>query len=210
MLHTELIPAADKNSKRLMVMLHGLGDSIEGYRWWPEALGLPWMNHLLVNAPDDYYGGYSWFDYPDNIKPGVLRSRKLLFELLDDLRAKGFPTGQTTLGGFSQGCLLTVDVGLRYPHRFAGLVGISGWVFDLDHLVKSPGPVARQQRLLLTHGTEDPMVPIEKVRPQIPPLKAAGLNVEWREFPKVHTIQGETEMAVIRNFVRAGYLENDE
>ena len=48
-----------------MVMLHGLGDSIEGYRWWPEALGLPWLNHLLVNAPDDYYGGYSWFDIDD-------------------------------------------------------------------------------------------------------------------------------------------------
>ena len=40
MLHTELIPATEKSS-RLMVMLHGLGDSIEGYRWWPEALGLP-------------------------------------------------------------------------------------------------------------------------------------------------------------------------
>src|SRR5258706_15247512 len=205
MLHKELFPAADKNSKRLMVMLHGLGDSIEGYRWWPGAMGLPWLNHLLVNGPDDYYGGYSWFDYPDNLAPGVLRSRKLLFELLDDLRAKGFPAEQITLGGFSQGCLMTVDVGLRYPHRFAGLVGISGWVFELEKTVKELSPVARQQRLLLTHGTDDPLIPIEKVRLQVPPLKAAGLNVEWREFPKVHTIQGETEMAVIRNFVRAGY-----
>jgi phospholipase/carboxylesterase len=205
MLHSELIPAVDKNSMRLMVMLHGLGDSIEGYRWWPEAMGLPWLNHLLVNAPDDHFGGYSWFDYPEDIAPGVLRSRKLLFELLDDLRARGFPTEQTTLGGFSQGCLMTVDVGLRYPRRFAGLVGVSGWVFDLEHLVKDPAPVARQQRLLLTHGTDDPLIPIEKVRLQIPPLQAAGFNVEWREFPKVHTFQGETEMAVIRNFVRAGY-----
>ncbi len=63
--------------------------------------------------------------------PGVLRSRKLLFELLDDLRAKNFPAEQITLGGFSQGCLMTMDVGLRYPHRLAGLVGISGWVFEI-------------------------------------------------------------------------------
>jgi predicted esterase len=57
----------------------------------------------------------------------------------------------------------------------------------------------------MTHGASDPIVPIEKVRPQIPSLKAAGLNVEWREFPKAHTIHGEIELAVIRNFVRAGY-----
>jgi phospholipase/carboxylesterase len=206
MLHTELIHAAEKSS-RLMVMLHGLGDSIEGYRWWPEAMGLPWLNHLLVNAPDDYYGGYSWFDYPDDLVPGVLRSRKLLFELLDDLSAKGFPAEQITLGGFSQGCLMTVDVGLRYPYRLAGLVGISGWIFEVDKLSKELSPVARQQRLLMTHGTSDPVIPIEKVRPQIPPLKAAGLNVEWREFAKVHTIQGETELAFIREFVRAGYSD---
>ena len=203
MLHAELIPAAEKSS-RLMVMLHGLGDSVEGYHWWPEAMGLPWMNYLLVNAPDEYFGGWSWFDVQDHA-PGVQRSRKLLFDLLDDLRAKHFPTEQTTLGGFSQGCLMTVDVGLRYPHRLAGLVGISGWVFELEKTLQQLSPVARQQRLLMTHGVSDPMVPIEKVRPQIPSLKAAGLNVEWREFPKAHSIHGELEMSVIRNFVRAGY-----
>jgi phospholipase/carboxylesterase len=204
MMSSEFIPAADKTSRRLMVMLHGLGDSIEGYRWWPEAMGLPWLNYLLVNAPDEYYGGFSWFDINDQ-QPGVRRSRKLLSGLLDDLRAKNFPAEQITLGGFSQGCLMTVDVGLRYPHQLAGLAGISGWVFELEKTVKELSPVARQQRLLMTHGTGDPIVPIEKVRPQIPLLKAAGLNVEWREFPKAHTIHGETELAVIRDFVCAGY-----
>ena len=53
MLDTEFIPAVQKSS-RLMVVLHGLGDSVAGFRWLPEALGLPWMNYLLVNAPDDY------------------------------------------------------------------------------------------------------------------------------------------------------------
>jgi len=36
-------------------------------------------------------------------------------------------------------------------------------------------------------------------------LKAADLHVEWHEFPKAHAIHGEEELAVIRNFVRAGY-----
>jgi phospholipase/carboxylesterase len=205
MLQNELVPAKEKNSRRLMVMLHGLGDSIEGYRWLPDAMNLPWLNYLLVNAPDDYYGGYSWFDLND-IVPGVQRSRKLLFELFDDLRARGFPAEQITFGGFSQGSLMAVEVGLRYPHRFAGVVGISGWVCELEKLLQELSPVVREQRLLITHGTGDPLVPIDPVRRQIPLLKAAGINVVWREFEKVHTI-AEDEIAVIRDFVRAGYGE---
>jgi len=204
MLHQELIPAAEINSRRLMVMLHGLGDSIEGYRWLPEAMDLPWLNYLLVNAPDDYYGGYSWFDL-DDMRPGIQRSRKQLFDLLDDLRAKNFPPEQITFSGFSQGCLMAIEIGLRHPHRFAGVVGISGWIFEIEELLKELSPAARRQRILMTHGIGDPLVPIAKVRPQIPLLKAAGINVEWHEFNKDHTIAGEQELSVIRDFVRAGY-----
>ncbi len=62
MLDSEFFPAAKKSS-RLMVILHGLGDSSAGFRWLPAALNLPWMNYLLVNAPDAYYGGFSWYDF---------------------------------------------------------------------------------------------------------------------------------------------------
>jgi phospholipase/carboxylesterase len=203
MLHSELIPAREKNSRRLMVMLHGLGDSIEGYRWLPEAMNLPWLNYLLVNAPFDYYGGYAWFDLND-IMPGVEHSRKRLFELLDDLRARGFPADQITFGGFSQGSLMAVEVGLRYPHRLAGVVCISGWVCEPEKLLQELSPVARQQRLLMTHGTGDPLLPVDQVRTQIPLLKSAGLNLAWREFAKVHTMI-EEEIVLIRDFVRAGY-----
>src|ERR1700722_17745939 len=148
MLQGEFIPAEEKNTKRLMVWLHGLGDSVEGYRWLPEGMRLPWLNYLLVNAPDKYYEGYSWFDYPDNMGPGILRSRKLLFQLLDEWRAKGVE--EITLGGFSQGGLMTLDVGLRYPHRLAGLVDISGWAYEIHVLLKELAPVAREQRLLIS------------------------------------------------------------
>lgn len=205
MLHHEFIPALEKESKRLMIMLHGLGDSIEGYRWWPEAMQLPWLNYLLVNAPDEYYGGYSWYDFAGDMIPGVARSREKLFELLGALHAKGFPAEQITLGGFSQGCLMSVEVGLRYAQKLAGIVGISGYVCDVDNLVEELSPVAMQQRLLITHGTVDTVVPFAVTREQINVLKAAGLHVEWHEFVKPHTIAGEEELEVIRKFVRAGY-----
>jgi len=205
MLHSEFIPAADKNSRRLFVVLHGLGDSLEGWRWLPGVLDLPWMNYLLVNAPDEYYGGFSWFDYPGDITPGIHRSRKLLTGLLDDLRAKDFPADQITLGGFSQGCLMSIETGLHYPHRLAGIVGISGWVFGLEELLHNLTPAAKSQRLLVTHGHFDPLLPLAETKQQVQQLKAAGLNVEWHEFPKEHTIYGAEEITVIRDFVRAGY-----
>ncbi|HMP83159.1 MAG TPA: serine esterase [Verrucomicrobiota bacterium] len=205
MLNFELIPASEKKSRRLMVMLHGLGDSIEGYRWLPEAVGLPWLNYALVNAPDEYYGGYSWYDFMGDIVPGVARSRTMLFELLDYLRAKGFPTEQTTFGGFSQGCLMSIEVGLRYPRKLAGIVGISGYVCEPDRLVEELSPMAFQQRLLMTHGTLDPVIPFAVVREHVNVLKAAGLHVQWYEFAKPHTIAGEPELEIIRDFVAAGY-----
>ena len=41
MLDTELIPAAEADSKWLMMVLHGLGDSMEGYRWLPPRAEQP-------------------------------------------------------------------------------------------------------------------------------------------------------------------------
>ena len=196
MLNAQFIPAADKTSRRLFVVLHG---------WLPGALNLPWLNYLLVNAPDEYYGGYSWFDYPGDIVPGVHRSRKLLFELLDDLRARNFPADQITLGGFSQGCLMSLETGLRYPHRLAGIVGISGWVFELENLLRDLTPIGKAQRVLITHGHYDPILPFAEVKAQVGQLQAAGLKVQWNDFPKEHTVHGEAEISVIRDFVRAGY-----
>ena len=205
MLATEFYPASDKNSKRLLVALHGLGDSTAGYRWLPDEMRLPWLNYLLVNAPDPYYGGFSWYDFAGNPAPGVERSRGLLLELLDATRAKGFPTEQTVLFGFSQGCLMTVDVGFRYPHRFAGLVGISGYIHEPEKLVDEMSPVATQQRMLFTHGTQDPLIPFAEVREQVNILKAAGLHIEWHEFVKAHTIAGEHELGLIRDFVARSF-----
>lgn len=200
-----MVPAARKESRRLMVILHGLGDSMEGYGWLPQTLDLPWMNYLLVNAPDDYFGGYSWFDFEGNPKPGIDRSRKLLFELIADMAQRGYSVKEMTLFGFSQGCLMVLETGLRYPEVFAGLVGISGFLTDPEGLANGFSPVAAQQRLLVTHGTHDPLLRIGTVRPQIQSLQKRGLKIQWHEFAKEHTIAGEAEISLIRAFVSAGY-----
>jgi phospholipase/carboxylesterase len=132
-----------------------------------------------------------------------LRSRRWLTGLLDGLPARGFAPEQTVMFGFSQGCLMALETGLRYPQRLAGLVGISGYVQDVTALVDELSPVARQVKVLMTHGTQDPLLPIAPVRRQVEVLKQAGLDLTWRELDKEHTIAGQEELQLIRQFVSA-------
>lgn len=202
-LTTDFIPAREPGSNRLLIALHGLGDSMEGYRDVPQWLQIPGLNYLLVNAPDPYYGGFSWFNFAGEYQPGIERSRKLLTKLLDSLREK-YPSDQTVLFGFSQGCLMTMETGLRYPHKLAALVGVSGWVYDADLLAKDLSPVAKQQRILWTHGTRDTLLPIKDVRTRIETLKGAGLNIDWHEYNKEHNFLPQ-EFALIRDFVSKSF-----
>ena len=204
-LHTELVPASDTASRDLLVVLHGLGDSLEGYRGLPPTLGFPWLNCLLVNAPDPYFNGYSWYDFQGDAAPGIARSRKLLTELLDSLPAQGFKPERTALFGFSQGCLMTLETGLRYPHRLAALIGVSGYVNDLEKLVADLPPAAKGQSVLVTHGLYDPLIPCGPAREQMNRLRlACGLDLTWREYAKDHTIVPE-EVLLIRQFLTAAF-----
>ncbi len=205
MLETELIPAQETQSRRLMILLHGLGDSMDGYRWFPADLNLPFLNYLLVNAPDAYYSGFAWFDLYTDSDVGIKRSRELLFELLEDVEKKGFAPEDTIVFGFSQGCLMTYEVGMRYPRLFAGLIGVSGWPHQSAELLAQQSPVAKQQKFLVTHGFNDPLVKFDQVKAAVTDLQNAGLQIDWREFRKAHTIAGEEEMAVFRGFISGAY-----
>jgi phospholipase/carboxylesterase len=178
---------------------------LEGYGWLPTAMGLPWLSYLLVNAPDPYYGGFSWYDLYGDPSAGIERSRALLFDLLDELRAGKYPAEKIVFFGFSQGCLMSIEMGARYPHRLAGIVGVSGYVHQPERLARELSPQAGQQRFLITHGTNDPLIPIERARPQMDLLRKAGLRIDWREFAKQHTIDGEVELSVLRDFVQNSY-----
>jgi phospholipase/carboxylesterase len=204
MLETKFIAAEQRGSLRLMIVLHGLGDSMAGYTWVPQMLRLPWLNYMLVNAPDPYYGGYSWYDFEGDAETGVRRSARLLAALLDAQRDSGFATEQTILSGFSQGCLMTLETGLRYPHQFAALIGMSGYVLNPAALLHEASPIAKEQRVLVTHGRQDPLIPSDKVKSQMDELRAGGVQVEWREFNKPHTIV-EEEIDVIRDFIEKSF-----
>lgn len=183
------VPAqSPRKPEKLLIVLHGLGDSLRGFSFFPQELNLPELSFLLLNAPDPYHGGYSWFDFLGDPEPGVLRSRALLLQLLEELRAQGFAPENLFLFGFSQGCLMAVDAGLRCPDLLGGICGVSGYVAFEEEYPEAFSPVARQQHFLITHGKRDPVVPFEPATGQFSRLKKMGLNMEIRAYEKEHTL----------------------
>jgi phospholipase/carboxylesterase len=185
-----------------MIVMHGLGDSMKGYYWLPEELKIHWLNYMLLNAPDKYYDGYSWFDFNENAENSILRSVQLVSEVIDFARRRlGFDSENIFLFGFSQGCTMTIETGLRYPSRLAGLIGISGFLINPNRLLNDLSEVAFSQRLLITHGKADSLLPFEEVKKQIQLLKQNGINIEWHELEKDHTIDSQIELQLIRDFI---------
>ena len=201
-LETEFVPGP--NTKKLLVVLHGRGDSLAGFRWLPDALGLP-LNYLLVNAPDPYVIGRSWYDLPPDQTPGVVRSRRLLDELFQEVLSQGYEASDVALLGFSQGCLMTLEFGARTALDLAGFVGISGYCLDPDALLAELHPVARQEKWLITHGTQDAALAFDITDRQVQRLQEGGLPIDFRAYEKAHTIDPIQELGDIRDFLRRSF-----
>ena len=189
-----------------VLMLHGLGDSKQGWKPVADYLRTPGTGWIFVQAPDAYYDGWSWFDLqlpdPRPDQATVARSLALLRELLIHLETNhGIRAENLALMGFSQGCLMALELALTHARRFAGVVGISGWVNRLVDYPEAFGAAARQQRILMTHGTADQVIPIAMTRPQAQQLRQLGLDLTWREFAKPHGLDPDEEIGTIRGFL---------
>ncbi len=196
--HAYVPPLGGNPLRKLIVVLHGRGDSPDGFAWMPQDLGLPEPGYLMLQAPDPYYGGWSWYDLPPDQGPGVLRSRALITATLDDLQEDGLRSEDIVLFGFSQGCLMAVDVGLRYGRPLAGICGVSGYVMWPERAGTDATPHARAIPWLITAGRQDPTIPYATTEDHVNQLKAAGIPVDWRGYHKGHTIDPGPELSDIR------------
>ena len=199
-LQTEWFPAAAPRGK-LLAVLHGRGDSAAGFLWLPEALQFDGLDYLLVNAPDPWPPGRSWYDLPPNQASGVMRSCGLLDTLFLELVEQGHAPGDTALLGFSQGCLMTLEWGMRSAHILAGYVGISGYCLDPAALLAERNPQNDPTRWLVTHGTHDEMLPHDVTVAQMQALEGGGFPVRFLSYEKGHTIDPLDEFPTIRAFL---------
>lgn len=198
----EFWPAIDPSSKKILIVLHGRGDSIEGFHFLPAALDLDSLNTLFLQAPDEWHSGYSWYDMPPHQAPGVMRSRLMMFALLDELqKVLGIRADDIFIFGFSQGSLICMDVALRYPKVLGGVICVSGYVFFEHEYPKAFSSVACRQRIWVSHGHQDNMVPFDRTAESIERLRSLGLLIDWVPLNKEHTVDEYEEIPLIRQFI---------
>jgi phospholipase/carboxylesterase len=208
MLKTDLfrakyIPAQKPGAEeKVILVFHGLGDTLNGFTFLPSQLKLDNLSYLLVNAPDDYYGGYSWFEFTgggafmDRAIAGITRSRKLIRGLIQEVVDQGIKPENILLFGFSQGCLMAMDAGLRCDLVLGGICGVSGWLAFQEEYPAAFSPVAKEQHFYITHGFQDPVLPFSATKAQCEFLMAQGINLAFRSYAKDHTILPEELLAI--------------
>ena len=207
LVHDYIPPLHPSDHPFLCLVLHGLGDSKEGWKPVATELGLDHLGFVCAQAPIPYYEGWSWFDLDGDMHANsdqIRSSRALLDELVDHLlTTRNLAPERLFVLGFSQGCLMTLDWGLRRRERFAGLIGISGFIALLNEYPKSFGTAAQQQRILMTHGLYDPLIPIASTRRAKDALVNLGIPIDWREYAKAHTLDPEDELADLHAWMAA-------
>lgn len=193
---------AQTPSNKLLIVLHGRGDSSEGFLNLPDFLKIPQMNYLLFDAPFEYFGGHSWYQLPPNQLPGIEYSSHLLTECLDALFESDFRAEESFLFGFSQGSLLTFEFGARYEKVLAGYIGVSGYVYDVARLLQEQNLNATASSWLATHGRYDNVLAFEESQTQIKQLQESGWAVEFHAYDKDHSLDRD-ELLMISEWIKA-------
>ena len=188
-------------SKKLMIILHGRGDSSEGFRGFPPFLDIDEMNYLLLDAPFEYFTGYSWYQLPPDQLEGIMYSSKVLTKILDEVFEERFNAEESFLFGFSQGSLLTFEFGARYKKVLAGYIAISGYIYDAEKLLVDMNRDVLKSNWLCTHGTLDEVLPYETSKEQVQTLQDGGFDVEFKSYEKEHTIDRD-ELEMISQWIK--------
>ncbi|MBC6414344.1 MAG: dienelactone hydrolase family protein [Chromatiales bacterium] len=183
-----------------VILLHGLGATAKELAAGFSMLPLTNKNRITFFIPQapiqpvTLNGGIkmpAWFDIlaledaqPQEDLVGLERSRKLIKQLIDEMIASGVPADKIIIGGFSQGGALAMYCLFQEIQMYAGAFSWSGYIPRGEAIPDNHGtPV------LLTHGTEDQVIPLRAVQTMPNVLENAGFQVQSHVFSNLsHTI----------------------
>tara|TARA_Y200000002_G_C22656101_1_gene653554 strand:- start:586 stop:1239 length:654 start_codon:yes stop_codon:yes gene_type:complete len=163
-----LEPLSKKKPKNAVILCHGYGGDgkdisiLAGY--WRTYL--PDTIFICPDAPERCAAsptGYQWFDLldqsPDQILSKSLVAESKLNELIDEvLKKNNLISNQVIIGGFSQGCMLTLQTGIKRKDKINSIIGYSGKIINAEHLSKN---LNSRPNILLMHGEQDQVVTVD-------------------------------------------------
>jgi phospholipase/carboxylesterase len=178
-------------ARRLVVFLHGYGadgnDLIEIGRAWQGVL--PDTAFVSPHAPEpcgQAPTGRQWFNLtfrtPNERWDGVNKAAPLLQHFLDtELARRQLPPSALALVGFSQGTMMALHVGLRRATAPAAVVGYSGIFVWPDNAQPEAvaGEIKSRPPVLLIHGDQDDLIPVQALFQSAQALAAVEVPVEW-------------------------------
>ncbi|MGX9525167.1 alpha/beta hydrolase [Alcaligenes nematophilus] len=204
------------NPQHAVIWLHGLG--ADGHDFAPivPELGLqnaPAIRFIFPHAPIQpvtINGGMamrSWYDiYVADLvrhedESGLRQSQIEVQNLIARENARGIPTENIVLAGFSQGCAMTLQTGLRLPERLAGMLCLSGYLPLAAAVEKERHQANQSTPIFMAHGSMDPVVPLTRAEASRQQLEAMGYQVQWNVYPMPHAVCPE-EISAIGQFLK--------
>ena len=182
-----------------VIWLHGLGADATDFQPIVPMLELDQrLRFVFPNAPvrpvtiNNGMEMRAWYD----IDPGapltgtedIRASAAQIEALMQREQRRGVPADRITLAGFSQGGVIALHLGLRYPERLAGIMGLSTYVHDHEHLTDEISFASVDVPIFLAHGLMDPMIPITRAVTSRQALLALNYAVEWHEYSMGHQV----------------------
>jgi phospholipase/carboxylesterase len=145
-------------------------------------------NGMLMPAWYDIYS-FSFRERED--ATGIQESAAVVHGLIDRERAAGISAERIVLAGFSQGGAVALQAGVRYPQPLAGILALSTYLPLRASLAAEAAAANQAIPILMCHGREDPIVPIELARQSFDALQAAGFAPRWRDYSMQHQLCAE-------------------
>ena len=138
---------------------------------------------------------FEWFQITQVGKPDPTRLANALNNIdkfIDEIIAN-YPVDKNKLYllGFSQGSIVSMSYALTRPQRVAGVIAQSGYIPHESGLQIDETGV-KGKPFLLTHGIQDPMLPVDWARRSRDTLQKLGTQIEYHEFNMGHTVTGES------------------
>lgn len=186
-----------------IIWLHGLG--ADGSDFVPmvgqfQAAGCPPIRFIFPHAPmmpvtvNNGYVMRAWYDILGadltrrEDEAGVRASQAAIEELIAAQIARGIASERILLAGFSQGCAMTLQTGLRYPQKLAGMLCLSGYLPLSGAVAAERSPANQDTPIFMAHGTMDPVVPLDRAVAARVSLEGLGYAVEWHDYPMPHAV----------------------